>query len=205
MNSSDRILRLHIQLDDWKPVIWRRVELPATASLKALHDLIQAVMPFEDRHLFEFRVEDKRYAIPDPEWDSPGDKTLSAKTARIGQLAERGLRELAYTYDFGDDWRFIIKVEAVQHADPMIEYPRFIDGEGRAPPEDVGGLPGFEVLMEASADPKHESHADLMEWHGGPFEPDDIPRNYIIKRVQKLARRRTLGKARFARSRNAIQ
>lgn len=44
-----------------------------------------------------------------------------------------------------------------------------------------------------------------MEWHGGPFEPHDIPRNDIIKRVRKLARRRTLGKAGFAKSRNAIQ
>lgn len=205
MNSSDRILRLHVQLDDGKPAIWRRVEVPATASLKALHDLVQAAMPFEDRHLFEFRVEGKRYAIPDPEWDSPGDKTHSAKTARIGQFAERGLRELTYTYDFGDDWRFTIKVEVVEDADPTLEYPRFIDGMGRAPPEDVGGLPGFEMFLEALADPKHESHAELLEWHGGPFDPDDIRRDEILKCVQKLARRRTLGKAGFAKSRNAIQ
>ena len=46
MTAPDRIFRLKIELDDWQPAIWRRVEVPGTVSLKALHDLIQAVMPF---------------------------------------------------------------------------------------------------------------------------------------------------------------
>lgn len=205
MNSSDRILRLKIELDDWQPAIWRRVEVPATATLKALHDVIQAVMPFEDCHLFEFRAEDKRYAIPDPEWDSLRDKTYSAKTTKLGTLIERGVNELAYTYDFGDDWRFTITVETTAEANPAAEYPCFVDGEGRAPPEDVGGLPGFEMFLEAINDPRHEEHGDLLRWHGGPFNPTDIRRDEIIRRIGKLARRRTLGKAGFAKSRNQIQ
>jgi hypothetical protein len=44
---------------------WRRVEVPLTASLKALHEVIQAAMPFDDCHLFEFHVDGKRYAIPE--------------------------------------------------------------------------------------------------------------------------------------------
>jgi len=32
-------------------------------------------MPFQDYHLFEFRADGKRDAIPDPEWDSFGEKT----------------------------------------------------------------------------------------------------------------------------------
>lgn len=52
--TVDSIARLHIQLDDIEPLIWRRVEVPLTISLKGLHDVIQAVMLFEDYHLFEF-------------------------------------------------------------------------------------------------------------------------------------------------------
>ena len=48
--------------------------MPLTASLKALHDVIQAAMPFDDCHLFEFRADGKRFAIPDPEWDSLRDR-----------------------------------------------------------------------------------------------------------------------------------
>ncbi|WP_272870968.1 IS1096 element passenger TnpR family protein [Agrobacterium tumefaciens] len=56
MISHERIARIHIKLDDIKPVIWRRVEVPITTSLKGLHDVIQAVMLFEGYHLFEFNA-----------------------------------------------------------------------------------------------------------------------------------------------------
>ncbi|OYY83965.1 MAG: hypothetical protein B7X99_18495 [Rhizobiales bacterium 17-65-6] len=204
MSHVDRIARLKIELDEWRPSIWRRVEVPLTASLKAVHDIIQAVMSFEDGHLFEFRTGGQRFAIPDPEWDSLHDRTTSARTTKLGGLIDRGVTELSYTYDFGDDWRHTITIEATAAADPSTDYPRYIDGARRAPPEDVGGIPGFELFLEAMADPEHEQHDELMGWHGAPFDPALIDENAIRFRVAKLARRRTLGKAAFAKSRNRI-
>lgn len=204
MSHSDRIARLKIRLDDWEPVIWRRVEVPLTASLKALHDVIQAAMPFEDYHLFEFRAAGRRYAIPDPEWDSLRDKTYSAKTTKLGTLIESGVTELTYTYDFGDDWRHTITIETIAVADPACEYPRYVEGAHRAPPEDVGGIPGFELFLEAMTDPHHEQHEDLRRWHGAPFEPKIVDEGQIHARMARLARRRTIGKAAFAKSRNKI-
>ena len=60
MTSVDRIARIRIELDDIDPPIWRRSEVSLTTSLKGLHDIIQAVMPFENYHLFQFDVGDKR-------------------------------------------------------------------------------------------------------------------------------------------------
>ncbi len=204
MSHVDRVARLKIQLDDWQPVIWRRVEVPLTASLQALHDIIQAAMPFADCHLFEFRADGKRYAIPSPEWDNLRDRTYSAKTTRLGALIDRGVTALAYTYDFGDDWRHTITIEASAPADSATDYPRYIDGARRAPPEDVGGIPGFELFLDAMADLQHEQHEDLMRWHGAPFDPELVDEDAIRARIGKLARRRTLGKAAFAKSRNRI-
>jgi hypothetical protein len=48
--SSSQIVCLKITLDDIKPVIWRRIEVPLTISLLALHEAIQAVMLFENYH-----------------------------------------------------------------------------------------------------------------------------------------------------------
>lgn len=204
MSHVDRIARLKIELDDWQPTIWRRVEVPLTASLKALHDVIQAVMPFEDTHLFEFRAGEQRFAIPDPEWDSLHDRTYSAKTLRLGALIDRGVTEFSYTYDVGDDWRHTITIEATTAADPATDYPRYLDGAHRAPPEDVGGIPGFELFLEAIADPTHEEHDELMRWYGAPFDPALIDQDLIRARIARLARRRALGKAAFAKSRGQI-
>ena len=46
----------------------------------------------------------------------------------------------------GDDWRHTIAVETVSPGEPDVKYPRFVDGERRCPPENVGGLPGFEMF-----------------------------------------------------------
>lgn len=201
MISNERIARIHIKLDHIKPVIWRRVEVPITTSLKGLHDVIQAVMLFEDYHLFEFNAGGRRYAVPDPEWDL-GRETYAARNVRIGALVERGIETLDYTYDFGDDWRHSITVEAVTDADPAIEYPRFVDGDRRAPPEDVGGLSGFEEFLDAMTKPRHKQYRQVVDWYGGRFEPEDISVAKINERLAKLARRRTLGKAGFAKSQN---
>lgn len=199
--TSDRIVRLHIRLDDVEPAIWRRVEVPLTSTLKAVHDVIQAAMLFEDYHLFQFEIGDRRYGYPDPDW---GDEMRDARYIRLGAVLARGETRFTYTYDFGDDWRHSVVVEAVVAADPMLDYPRFVDGARRGPPEDVGGLPGFEEFLDVMADPKHPEHDSVMTWYGRPFDPDDIGLDVITARLAKLARRRAQGKAAFEKSRNRI-
>jgi hypothetical protein len=81
-------------------------------------------MPFDDYHLFEFRADGGRYAVPDPEWDRLDDRTYSAKRMRLGTLVDRGIVEPACTYDFGDDWRHIITIKTAADADPTAEDPR---------------------------------------------------------------------------------
>ncbi|MBO9463580.1 MULTISPECIES: plasmid pRiA4b ORF-3 family protein [Alphaproteobacteria] len=201
MMQNEQIARLHIKLDDIEPRIWRRVEVPLAMSLKGLHDVIQAVMLFEDYHLFEFEAGGRHYDVPDPAEDY-GRKTYAAKNARIRTLIDRGITTFAYTYDFGDNWRHTVVVESVEAADPAFEYPRFLEGENRAPPEDVGGTFGFADFLEAMAKPRHPQHRELVQWHGGRFEPGDISVDLINQRIAKLARRRALGKAGFAKSQN---
>lgn len=199
--TSDRIARIRIQLDDVEPAIWRRVEVPLTSSLKAVHDVIQAVMLFENYHLFQFEIGERRYGYPDPEW---GDDMRDARNIRLGAILARGETRFTYTYDFGDDWRHTIVVEEVVVADPMVDCPRFIEGARRAPPEDVGGLPGFEEFLRVMADPADPEHDNILTWYGRPFEPDDIDLAIINERLAKLARRRAIGKAAREKSRNRI-
>lgn len=201
-----RIARLKVTLEYSNPAVWRRIEVPLTASLQALHEIIQAVMLFENYHLFEFvtgkRGNETRYAIPDPGGDFT--ETIDARKTTIGQLTEAGVTRLTYTYDFGDDWRHTILVESVDSSDPALNYPRFIAGANRAPPEDVGGQPGFEHFLAVMADPAHPEHADIKQWYGSAFNPKDIAEAEITMRMRKLVKRRTIGKPAPVKSKRQI-
>ena len=188
---DDRIARLKITLDYSKPVIMRRIEVPLSASLYTLHEAIQAVMLFENYHLFRFdagpRGHETSYGIPDPDGFM---EVIDAKHATLNQLIEAKNNKFTYTYDFGDDWRHTILVEAVAPADPAFTYPRLIDGARRAPPEDVGGEPGFENFLAAMDDTLHPEHDNIKQWYGRRFDPNDISETVIATRLKKLATRK---------------
>jgi hypothetical protein len=194
---TDQIARIRITLDDIKPAIWRRVELPVSNSLKTLHLAIQAVMLFENYHLFRFDIGEASYGIrfDDDYMDPP---TRDAANLRLAKLIERGVTTFTYTYDFGDDWRHSIVIEEVLPADPATDYPRFVDGARRAPPEDVGGLPGFEAFLDTMAKPRHPERKSVLQWYGRPFDPEDISPDEIQARMAMLAKRRASGKAAHA-------
>lgn len=71
--------------------------------------------------------------------------------------------EIDYVYDFGDYWEIKIifekEIEGYEKG-----YPTLIDGANDAPPEDVGGLPGFYDFLEKYNDPEHPEHEFNKEW-----------------------------------------
>ncbi|HKX22352.1 MAG TPA: plasmid pRiA4b ORF-3 family protein [Rhizorhapis sp.] len=194
---TDTIARLHIALGDTDPLIWRRVDMHVEGSLKMLHDVIQGAMGWLDYHLWEFELGDRRYGIPDPEW--PDDSLFAAKNTKLKSLLDRGVRQFLYTYDMGDNWEHIITVEAVMEGEADTKYPRYVDGARRGPPEDVGGIPGFEAFLEAICDPQHPEHREATDWHfdsyGEAFEPDTIDLLAAKRRIGDIAKRRAAGKA----------
>jgi hypothetical protein len=203
--SIAQVVRLKVTLDYSQPQIMRRIEVPLTSTLYSLHEVIQAVMLFESYHLFQFDVgprgHETHYGIPDPDGFL---EVIDAKHATLDQLIDAKIKNFTYTYDFGDDWRHTITVEAVTSADPARVYPRFIDGARRAPPEDVGGQPGFENFLSVMADPKHPEYADIKRWYGRAFNPDDIAAPKITARMAKLNRRKPPTKPKSAKSKRQI-
>lgn len=198
---TDTIARLRITLSDTDPVIWRKVDVPVEANLKMIHDIVQAAMGWQDYHLWEFEADDRRYGLSDPQW--PDDTLSAAKNIKLKTLLDRGVGQLDYTYDMGDNWHHVIAIESVGQGQPDTKYPRYIDGARRAPPEDVGGTPGFENFLDAIADPKHPDHTELTAWYdeccGGIFNPETIDEFVTKRRVAAIAIRRAAGKAAYAK------
>ncbi len=188
------IARLKITLDEVDPQVLRKIEVPLDIKLDKLHVVIQAAMGWEDYHLYEFRVgRSLAYGIPDPDW--PETRTLPAKKASLADLLEHAKKTFAYVYDFGDDWMHTVKVEAISPAKTDTHYPRLIAAEGRCPPEDCGGPWGYADLKDAMADPKHENHANVVEWYGEMFDPAKIDQTAIAKDVERIASKLTRKKA----------
>lgn len=198
---STKIARIRIELEHIAPLIWRRVDVSLATNLRALHEIIQAVMPWQSYHLYQFAVGERDYGEPDPEDAVWGRKIYQAKGMRLGTLVDRGITQLLYTYDFGDDWQHRVIVEDVIDAKPGTDYPIFIDGARTAPPEDVGGPPGFMDFVEAMAKPRHPQRQDFLRWYGGPFNPVDFGADPIAENIRAIAKKRKAALEAFERSR----
>lgn len=141
-SSSDTIAVLRIEIEYIEPLIWRRVAVRTSMNLKALHKVIQAAMGWLDYHLWEFTADERSYGIlipDDPDWNK---RISNAASTKLSALLTTGVTAFGYMYDFGDDWRHRIVVEAIKPAEAGESYPSFLGGERRCPPEDCGGPPG---------------------------------------------------------------
>ena len=181
------IARLKVTLDHVEPKVLRRIEVPADIKLDRLHLTLQAALGWTDSHLYEIRAKDVRFGLPDPEWP---DGPLDARKARlIDVLEDAGIKTLRYLYDFGDGWEHTIKIDRLTDPEPNVACPRLIEAAGRCPPEDVGGPWGYGELIEALQDPHHERHAEMREWVGEEFDPQQFDAEALKADVAALAKR----------------
>ena len=169
-NEAESIYQLKITLNHIKPLIWRRVLVPASASLADLHDVIQAVMPWADAHLYQFRMGTLTFSEPDP-YNEDVEDSNSAEVL-LSEVLTVPKQKLSYLYDFGDGWEHTILLEEIQPFDLEVIYPQCIDGERACPPDDCGGPPGYATMLEALKDPKHSEHELYLDWVGDEFDPE---------------------------------
>lgn len=181
------IARLKITLDDVEPTVLRRLEVPFSIRLDRLHLTLQTALGWTNSHLYEIRVRDIGWGIPDPDW---GGGPLDARKATLARIVEdTGAKTLRYLYDFGDGWQHTIKIERL--TDPLhgIVYPRLIEASGRCPPEDVGGPWGYDEFLQATEDKTHERHSELREWIGEDYDPLQVNGDRLAANVEKFARK----------------
>lgn len=178
--------RLRITLLDLDPAPWREVEVPLSMTFKGLHETIQAAFLWFDSHLWEFDFAGRTYGLPFDDGFG-GERIYKADIARLTKLQDAGVTEFQYVYDMGDNWEHRIDVVDLFAAGKNARLPRFLNGQWRTPPEDIGGVPGFEMFLQALSDPKHPEHDHLTEWYGRPFDPEDIEANIIKIQMDRLA------------------
>ena len=93
---------------------------------------------------------------------------------RLNQIVPGEGFKFRYEYDFGDGWLHNLLVEKVLEPEPGQQYPVCIKGRRACPPEDVGGVWGYDTFLEAIQNPDHPDHNMYTEWIGGEFDPTEF-------------------------------
>ncbi len=179
--TTPSVYQLKVTLLDIEPPIWRRILVPGNTTLPDLHLMLQAAMGWTNSHLHKFTMDGIEYSMPDPDFE---DDMKDEKRVRLDKVLPRPNTHFVYTYDFGDDWEHDIAVEDIMPPEAGRRYPICIDGQRACPPEDCGSTPGYEKFLAAIHDPKHEEHAEMLEWVGGSFDPEAFDSDQINQDLQ---------------------
>lgn len=148
--AATSVHRVKVSLYGARPPVWRRIEIPSAMRLDLVHEVMQVAFDWHGYHLHVFETVCGQFGAPDDD-DDWGDREDEA-TVALAQVAAAEKAKVAYTYDFGDDWRHDIVVEKITPAEPGVAYPRCTGGRREAPPEDCGGIWAFNEFPAALDD-----------------------------------------------------
>ena len=171
---SKRLYQFRITLLEIEPPIWRRIQMK-DCSVDKLHECIQTAMGWTNSHLHQFEMQGLVCGDPELVCDNPESFVgINSRETLISQIVpQSGARfQFSYEYDFGDCWRHEVLFEGCLASEKGVRYPVCLEGERCCPPEDVGGVSGYEEFLEVMADPSQPEHKEWMTWAGGEFVPE---------------------------------
>jgi hypothetical protein len=169
-----------------KPPVWRRIEIPSEFTFHDLHEAIQESFGWWDAHLYMFEKSpfDQGWTLSVPGEDDEEygrDITDSRQSKVFDFLMQTHLTKFVYIYDFGDGWVHDITLEDIS-PNRELRHPLCLDGKGACPPEDCGGIHGYEDIKRLFAEePDSEEAKECVEWMGldsaGDFNPKEFDIN----------------------------
>lgn len=176
--QDQRAFRIQLTLRGYgNPLCWRLIEVPASYTFLDLHVIIQECMRWLDYHLFDFRFTnngqkrqlDEHGDMYDDfsDWMTPEERKRQpvksfSRDVHLGEIFPR-TRTAVYTYDYGDAWEIDVKVvKTIKHRDH--DEPLVLDGDGAAPPEDVGGPAGYADFLRTINGENGPERQYLLEW-----------------------------------------
>jgi hypothetical protein len=117
------------------PGVGARVALAPGDTLEALHQLLRDAFGWDDPHLYSFWLDGEFWGDPSTEYTAPGELEEGQRSAAVAleRLELEPGRELAYVFDFGDEWRVQLTLAEIGGVDGPL--PRIVELRGEAPPQ----------------------------------------------------------------------
>jgi len=187
-DPADMYLLLEVDIIDLEPPSIRLLRVPGSMSLKDLHHILQLSYGWSGVHTHSFFINNEEYSDPEELMD---DTVGDEDTLFLMELPKL-CKKFEYLYDFGDNWRHQIRIKKIIQRSDVPEEEREIvlclEGLGAAPPEDCGGIPGYEELIEAIDTPeteRDEHQQELILWTRG-WHPRDFSLEGLNSRLKEL-------------------
>ena len=182
-SQDPAIFQLKVLLKHSKPPIWRRLQVKSDTTLYKLHWIIQIAMGWTNSHLHQFIADGVYYGEPHPDF---GFDVISERRVRLYQLVSGVKDKFIYEYDFGDSWEHEVVVEKILKPEPKTRYPHCIKGKRACPPEDIGGVWGYDDFLDAIQNKDHPEHEMYLDWIGGSFDPEAFDMDEVNQELKQL-------------------
>lgn len=122
----DQAYQFKITLQEISPLIWQRIQVPASYTYWDLHVAIQDSIGLTDTHLNEFGLKypktGRKINIGFPDEDF-GTKVSPNWKKKIADFFTEQNSKSEYIYDFGNNWRHEVELEAILLCHKGMKYP----------------------------------------------------------------------------------
>jgi hypothetical protein len=158
-----------ITLRGIKPAIYRTFVVKENISFFEFHHVVQIVMGWFNEHFFQFTGQDA--IITDPEFVDYGE-VIDIQDFFLNEYFKDEGDKIQYEYDFGDTWIHDIVLEKITDGSDNDDVPKCLTGKRNCPPENCGGVFGYEDLVNVMSDVNHPEFEEMVEWYGERFDPE---------------------------------
>lgn len=171
----EKVYQFKITLIGIQPPIWRRIQVKE-CTLDKLHTYIQTAMGWSNSHLHHFKFDEQLFGNPLLMGGNFREKryrdSTRTKLSDIMPHAHRKLRFI-YEYDFGDSWAHEVIFEERPYIMRNRKYPICLEGARACPPEDIGGVWGYDELIAALRNKRSKRHKEVLNWLG-PYNAEEF-------------------------------
>jgi hypothetical protein len=122
--------------------VYRVIEIEASKSLYKLAEAIVSAFGFDFDHAFGFysghsdaalRKHPRYELFADMGEADPG--VLGVKKTQVAQAFPAVKHSMMFLFDYGDEWRFRVRLEGKGKKAAKARYPRIVASQGEAPPQ----------------------------------------------------------------------
>jgi hypothetical protein len=190
---TEQLLVLDVTLEYIEPVIYRQILVRSTTPFAVLHEILQAAMGWQNRHLYSFEYKNYRIEeyMGEDFYKSCNLIYVNPEHLPLGVFINSIGEGIKYVYDMGDYWEHKILLKEKRENNKRLKHPRCLAARRACPPEDCGGTGGYEEIIgifagDESLDLTPEEREATINWLGSDYHPEKVDIKKINRALQKI-------------------